>query len=80
MAEYVWQHGLIGEPERLRLMSDLLDPSSRFHLERIGVARGWHCLEAGAGNGSLSAWLAERVGAEGPGRGGRHPHRPHARA
>ncbi len=65
MAEYVWQHGLIGEPERLRLMSDLLDPSSRFHLERIGVARGWHCLEVGAGNGSLSAWLAERVGAEG---------------
>ena len=39
-------------------MSDLLDPSSEFHLLRIGVAAGWRCLEIGAGNGSLSRWLA----------------------
>jgi hypothetical protein len=32
MAEYVWQHDLKGESDRLRLMSDLLDPSSEFHL------------------------------------------------
>ena len=65
MAEYVWRHDLKGERARLRLMSDLLDPSSEFHLLRIGVAKGWHCLEIGAGNGSLSQWLAQRVGSEG---------------
>ena len=46
-------------------MSDLLDPSSRFHLLRTGLTAGWHCLEVGAGNGSLSQWLAERVGPRG---------------
>jgi len=65
MSEYVWQHGLSGEADRLRLMSDVLDPSSRFHLDRIGVAAGWRCLEIGAGNGSVSQWLAGRVGPHG---------------
>jgi SAM-dependent methyltransferase len=65
MAEYVWQHDLRGESDRLRLMSDLLDPSSEFHFLRLGIAAGWHCLEIGAGNGSLSQWLAPRVGATG---------------
>jgi hypothetical protein len=41
MSEYVWQHDLKGEGERLRLMSDLLDPSSEFHLTRMGVTTGW---------------------------------------
>ena len=54
MAEYVWQHDLKGERDRLRLMSNLLDPSSEFHLLRLGITPGWHCLEIGAGNGSLS--------------------------
>jgi ubiquinone/menaquinone biosynthesis C-methylase UbiE len=65
MAEYVWQHDLAGERDRLRLMSDMLDPSSRFHLLRTGVTAGWRCLEIGAGNGSLSQWLAQRVGPAG---------------
>jgi 2-polyprenyl-3-methyl-5-hydroxy-6-metoxy-1,4-benzoquinol methylase len=65
MAEYVWHHDLKGEADRLRLMSDLLDPSSEFHLLRAGVGIGWRCLEIGAGNGSLSQWLAQRVGPTG---------------
>jgi 2-polyprenyl-3-methyl-5-hydroxy-6-metoxy-1,4-benzoquinol methylase len=65
MAEYVWQHDLKGERDRLRLMSNLLDPSSEFHLLRLGITPGWHCLEIGAGNGSLSQWLAQRVGPDG---------------
>jgi hypothetical protein len=60
MAEYVWCHDLKGEAERLRLMSDLLDPTSRFHLSQTGVGMGWHCLEIGAGNGSLSVARAAR--------------------
>jgi len=65
MAQYVWQHGLEGESLRLRLMSELLDPSSTFHLLRIGITKGWRCLEIGAGNGSLSEWMAKRVGPTG---------------
>lgn len=65
MSTYVWQHDLKGEPDRLRLMSRMLDPSSRYHLQRIGVAAGWRCLEIGAGNGSLSQWLAQQVGPTG---------------
>jgi 2-polyprenyl-3-methyl-5-hydroxy-6-metoxy-1,4-benzoquinol methylase len=65
MTLYVWQHDLHGEPERLRMMSDLLDPSSRFHLERTGLTAGWRCLEIGAGDGSLSRWLADRVAPNG---------------
>jgi tRNA methyltransferase complex GCD14 subunit len=51
--------------DRLRLMSNLLDPSSEFHLLRLGITTGWHCLEIGGGNGSLSQWLARRVGPDG---------------
>jgi 2-polyprenyl-3-methyl-5-hydroxy-6-metoxy-1,4-benzoquinol methylase len=65
MSTYLWQHQLAGESERLRMMSDVLDPSSRYHLERIGVSEGWRCLEIGAGNGSLSQWLAKQVGQTG---------------
>lgn len=65
MATYVWQHDLTNEPERLRLMSRMLDPSSRYHLQSIGVGPGWRCLEVGAGNGSVSQWLAEQVGPTG---------------
>lgn len=65
MSGYVWQHGLKGEPARLRLMSRLLDPSSRFHLLSTGVTEGWRCLEIGAGNGSVSHWLAQQVGPTG---------------
>lgn len=61
MTEYVWQHDLKGEPERLQIMSDILDPASEYHLARTGVGPGWRCLEIGAGNGSLSRWLAGRV-------------------
>ena len=65
MSTYVWQHDLTGEAARLRLMSTLLDPSSRFHLQRTGLAKGWRCLEIGAGNGSVSQWLAGAVGPRG---------------
>jgi 2-polyprenyl-3-methyl-5-hydroxy-6-metoxy-1,4-benzoquinol methylase len=65
MAEYVWHHDLKGEADRLRLMSDLLDPSSEFHLSQLAVGTGSRCLEIGAGNGSLSQWLAQRVGPSG---------------
>ena len=65
MTEYVWQHGLEGEAERLRLMSEILDPSCRDHLSRLPIAGDWQCIEIGAGNGSLSQWLATQLGSGG---------------
>jgi SAM-dependent methyltransferase len=62
MTEYVLPHTLEGERQRLALMSDLLDPLERAHLETLGLRSGWRCLEVGCGNGSISQWLAERVG------------------
>lgn len=61
MSEYVLDHHQEGERQRLALMSRLLDPLHRRHLEQLGVRPGMRTLEAGCGNGSVSAWLAARV-------------------
>jgi len=61
MSEYILPHDLKGEPQRLRLMSALLDPMERGHIERLGLRLGWRCLEIGCGIGSISQWLAEKV-------------------
>jgi SAM-dependent methyltransferase len=65
MPEYVLDHHLEGERSRLALMSRLLDPMHRRHLESLGVGTGARALEVGCGNGSISAWLAERLGPRG---------------
>jgi SAM-dependent methyltransferase len=62
MPEYVLGHGLRGEGARLALMSELLDPMHYRYIDALGVAKpGARTLEVGCGNGSISAWLAERV-------------------
>ena len=65
MPEYVLDHHLEGEGSRLALMSRLLDPMHRRHIESLGVGPGARTLEVGCGNGSISAWLAERVAPDG---------------
>jgi 2-polyprenyl-3-methyl-5-hydroxy-6-metoxy-1,4-benzoquinol methylase len=62
MGGYVLDHHLEGERSRLALMSRLLDPMHRRHIESLGVGPGARALEVGCGNGSISAWLAEHVG------------------
>jgi SAM-dependent methyltransferase len=62
MPEYVLGHDLKGEGARLALMSELLDPMHRRYIDALGVVTaGARTLEVGCGNGSMSAWLAERV-------------------
>jgi SAM-dependent methyltransferase len=62
MPKYVLGHQLKGEERRLALMSELLDPMHRRYVEALGVVKpGARTLEVGCGNGSISAWLAERV-------------------
>ena len=53
------------ERVRLAMLAEALDPRTFRLLERVGVEPGMHVLELGAGTGSVSAWLAERVGPTG---------------
>ncbi|MDJ0932850.1 methyltransferase [Breoghania sp.] len=65
MSEYVLLHDDPIEEGRLAMLSALLDPYMCFRLDLLGVDAGWSYLEVGAGNGSISRWLAGRVGTSG---------------
>jgi SAM-dependent methyltransferase len=49
--------------ERVRLagLEAALDPGTREHFLRLGLAPGSRCLEVGGGGGSVACWLAEQV-------------------
>ena len=53
------------ERRRLGMLASARDPATFALLERLGIAEGMHCLELGAGNGSVSAWMATQVGPSG---------------
>lgn len=53
------------ERVRLGMLAAARDPKTFRVLEGVGVAAGMHVLELGAGAGTVSAWLADRVGPEG---------------
>ena len=59
--EHSWEH----ERERLATMARGGDPSTIDCLTSIGVDKGWRCLEIGAGTGSMTRWLCDRVGPRG---------------
>jgi predicted O-methyltransferase YrrM len=50
---------------RLRLIEEALDPATIAHLQWTNVGAGWHCLELGAGAGSIARWLGSAVGDRG---------------
>jgi SAM-dependent methyltransferase len=49
------------EEDRLAALERQLDPVSRAAIGQLGLAAGWRCWEAGAGGGSMAAWLAGQV-------------------
>jgi len=53
------------EGRRLAMLGDLRDRRSAEHLERLGLADGWRCLDVGSGGGTLARWIAERVAPSG---------------
>jgi len=56
-----WEHARA----RLATLELIHDPATVRRLETIGVGTGWQCLEVGAGGGSITRWLCDRVGPAG---------------
>ena len=50
---------------RLTLLEEVFDPATTARLTDLGVTVGWRCLELGAGGGSITHWLCDRVGPAG---------------
>jgi len=66
MTGYIFDNAAEGPTaRRFAGLEALYDPRTRRALEATGVGPGWHCLEVGAGGGSVAAWLADRVGPDG---------------
>jgi len=63
--KYVFDNaGKIAET-RYDQLARLYDANSIRHIEQRGIERGWACLEAGGGGGSIASWLCARVGVTG---------------
>jgi 2-polyprenyl-3-methyl-5-hydroxy-6-metoxy-1,4-benzoquinol methylase len=56
-----WQHAR----QRLALLEQCLDPATFRRIKSLGLGNGWHCLEVGAGGGSVARWLCTEAGAAG---------------
>ncbi|MQA85640.1 MAG: methyltransferase domain-containing protein [Streptosporangiales bacterium] len=62
---YVFDDAWYAERARIGSLEAALDAGTIRHLEDLGVAEGWRCLDVGAGAGSIAVWLCGRVGAGG---------------
>jgi len=63
--DYAFPHSAEDEDRRLGLLQQRLDPITIRRIERLGIGAGASCLELGGGRGSITRWLAERVGRTG---------------
>jgi hypothetical protein len=63
VGEYIFEENRDDEElRRLHLIEQALDEASIARLQTTGVRQGWHCLELGAGAGSIARWMGEFVG------------------
>jgi len=59
--DYLFDSGSDLGAEHVGHLESLLDDPTTRWLEGTGIGPGHHCLEIGAGSGSIARWLAERV-------------------
>lgn len=64
-SDYLFANQAPEAGDRFDALAALFDPVTFRHLEQLGVADGWRCLEVGAGGGSVAQGLADRVGTSG---------------
>jgi SAM-dependent methyltransferase len=62
---YTFENSGTQAATRFSALVDIFDPGTIRHLTEIGVGSGWHCMEIGAGGGSIATWLCDRVGGNG---------------
>lgn len=65
MADYALANAWQQARQRLALLESELDPATRRRLLDAGIGPGSHCLEVGAGGGSIAHWLCQTVGPTG---------------
>ncbi|CAL9368116.1 hypothetical protein SUDANB121_00812 [Nocardiopsis dassonvillei] len=58
---YVFDNHNENAGDQHRFLAAAYDPLTTSRLAATGVGPGWHCLEVGAGGGSVAHWLAARV-------------------
>jgi 2-polyprenyl-3-methyl-5-hydroxy-6-metoxy-1,4-benzoquinol methylase len=51
--------------EHFDTLAALFDPATFHRITQLGIGPGWRCWEVGAGGGTVTGWLAERVGVTG---------------
>lgn len=56
----VLSHGSELEDQRLGLIEEEQDPYTIARLDAFRIGPDWHCLDVGAGKGSIAYWLADR--------------------
>jgi SAM-dependent methyltransferase len=62
---YAWPNAWEQARRRLELLEQCHDPTSFRYAAARGIGDGWRCLDAGAGSGSFTRWLGEKVGTDG---------------
>lgn len=62
---YVFDNAAPQALARLTALAAIFDAGTIRHLEARGTTEGWRCLEVGGGLGTITRWLAARVGPRG---------------
>ena len=65
VSPYVFDNAAVQAVQRFTSLESLYDERTIRFLKATGVGPGWNCLEVGAGGGSIAAWLADCVDANG---------------
>ncbi len=66
MSGYIFEsHTADRELKRLKLIEHAFDETSITCMEKVPIRSGAHCLEIGAGAGSMMSWMGEKVGSKG---------------
>jgi SAM-dependent methyltransferase len=65
MSGYALDNSWERAKRRLNLLENYLDPMTKRRFKGLGLGEGSHCLEIGAGGGSVAVWLSEEVGPTG---------------